>query len=389
VIQSAAPARRVRFGDIMRRVERKVLLDDAEEYERVGVRWYGNGAFVRDCVLGAEIARKQQWVIHEGDLVYNKLFAWKGAFAVADSAVDRRIVSDKFPTYEINRELVDPQFLAYFFKTPGLAVQAEHLSKGAAAISKLTLNPPQFWDITIPLPSLAQQREIVAQLAPIGRRVERAASVHTESCAAVEALGAAFLREHRSECVPTPLANVVTLRRPDVNVDPEGEYKFAGVYSFGRGVFAGPIKRGSEFSYQHLTRLSKDDFVYPKLMAWEGAFGVATEEHAGLVVSPEFPVFELNKEQVLPETLRVYFGQQDVWAALAGTSRGTNVRRRRLHPKTFLAHAMPLPPMHVQLSLRDLVSRTHALNGIQANVVGGLTGLMPAILDRVFEGELR
>jgi type I restriction enzyme, S subunit len=46
------------------------------------VRWYGKGAFVRERLPGLEIARKQQWVIKAGDVVYNKLFAWKGAEAV-------------------------------------------------------------------------------------------------------------------------------------------------------------------------------------------------------------------------------------------------------------------------------------------------------------------
>jgi type I restriction enzyme S subunit len=136
-----------RFRDIMKRVERKIIVDDATEYCTVGVRWYGNGAFVRDRLLGSDIVRKQQWIIKSGDIVYNKLFAWKGAFAIADDQVDGHIVSDKFPTYTIDHTVVDEAFLRFFFQTEGLATQAERLSKGAAAISKLTLNPPQFWDL--------------------------------------------------------------------------------------------------------------------------------------------------------------------------------------------------------------------------------------------------
>jgi hypothetical protein len=42
-------------------------------------------------------------------------------------------------------------------------------------------------------------------------------------------------------------------------------------------------------------------------MAWEGAFGIVPSELEGFVVSPEFPVFEVIEERVLPETLDIYF----------------------------------------------------------------------------------
>ena len=97
------------------------------------------------------INRKQQWIVEAGDVIYNKLFAWKGAFAVAGTDVHGQIASDKFPTYRHDAERLDIGYLRHYFQTPGIARQAEMLSKGAAAISKLTLNPPQFWDLTLSL----------------------------------------------------------------------------------------------------------------------------------------------------------------------------------------------------------------------------------------------
>src|SRR5207244_8036083 len=105
--------------------------------------------------------------------------------------------------------------------------------------------------------------------------------------------------------VPTPMKELVTLRECDVVVQPDVLYEFAGVYSFGEGVFRGQRKSGSEFAYARLTRLRSGNFVYPKLMAWEGALGVVPHDCDGLVVSPEFPVFEINEDRVLPEVLDV------------------------------------------------------------------------------------
>jgi type I restriction enzyme S subunit len=48
-----------------------------------------------------------------------------------------------------------------------------------------------------------------------------------------------------------------------------------------------------------------------------------------MVVSPEFPVFTVNTEAVLPEVLDIYFRTPDIWPALAEISGGTNARRGR------------------------------------------------------------
>ncbi len=180
--------RLARFDQVLERVERKFIVDDTTEYARVGVRWYGNGAFVRDRVYGLDIARKQQWIVRSGDILYNKLFAWKGSFAVAGDEVDGHIVSDKFPTFTIDLEQVDPRFLGLYFRSSRLAFQAERLSKGAAAISKLTLNPPQFWELTVPLPPLADQRRLSARFAEILRSIELSKGLRVRSDSELSAL---------------------------------------------------------------------------------------------------------------------------------------------------------------------------------------------------------
>jgi type I restriction enzyme S subunit len=150
-----------------------------------------------------------------------------------------------------------------------------------------------------------------------------------------------------------PLGDVLRRRLPDVAVDPAGVYQFAGVYSFGRGVFRGIERTGSEFSYRILTRLREGEFVYPKLMAWEGAFGIVPAECSGCCVSPEFPVFEVASDRLLPRFLGLYFQIPGVWESVSGMSIGTNVRRRRLNPAEFLKWRMPLPPRREQQRIAD------------------------------------
>lgn len=128
--------------------------------------------------------------------------------------------------------------------------------------------------------------------------------------------------------------------------------------------------------------------VYPKLMAWEGALALVPPECNNLVVSPEFPVFEINQNRVLPETLEVYFRSSNVWPLLSGASTGTNVRRKRLNPSDFLAFNMPLPSMETQLLLREVSQRASIVKYKQSETSAELDALLPSILDKAFKGEL-
>jgi type I restriction enzyme, S subunit len=177
--------------------------------------------FVRDRVLGDDIARKQQWIIRTGDVVYNKLFAWKGAFAVGDETVDGHVVSDEFPTYALDNGRVDRRYLPHYFRRHQLAFQAGRLSKGAAAISKLTVNPPQFWELTIPLPPLDEQRSLVATLDGAEAKLTEGTLLRGEAEAEAAALVAAAIGEHlagfpvREPCLTySQRSRATTGRRP-------------------------------------------------------------------------------------------------------------------------------------------------------------------------------
>lgn len=174
------------FDKILRRVERKITLDDTADYQCVGLRLYGRGAFIRETKAGASIKRKQQWILKAGDVVYNKLFAWKGTFAIANASVNDCIASDKFPTYTLDTAAVCPEFLALWFRSPRLASDAKSLSKGAAALSKLTLNPPDLWKLTIPLPDLPEQERVVKRISALLGAAERVVSIRSPIDAVVQ-----------------------------------------------------------------------------------------------------------------------------------------------------------------------------------------------------------
>jgi type I restriction enzyme S subunit len=182
----------------------------------------------------------------------------------------------------------------------------------------------------------------------------------------------------------TTCGSFLRQRLLNVRVEAEVEYGFAGVYSFGRGVFRSDVKAGSTFSYPSLTRIRTDDFIYPKLMAWEGALGVVPAECDGLVVSPEFPVFEIDAEIVRPVVVDTFFRDPRTLPMLRSASSGTNMRRRRIQPGRFLELKMPIPSDEEQVLIVDLLNRRNEVLSRHRKSLDGLTALLPSMLSDVF-----
>ena len=138
------------------------------------------------------------------------------------------------------------------------------------------------------------------------------------------------------------------------------EYRFAGTYSFARGIFIGEVKPGSTFALPKVQRIHEGDFVYCKIMAWEGAFGLVPKEADECVMSGAFVAYEPNRERISPRFLDFFFKVPRHWMEIGQLSIGTNVRRRSLHPNQFEASAIPLPPLVEQ---RQIVARIESLAG--------------------------
>jgi type I restriction enzyme S subunit len=364
---------------------RAIQVLPGESYRTIGVKWWGEGAYERETIDGSRTAAKTLFLVHHNDLIINKIWVRHGSIAIASPAVDGCAASGEFPTFELNLERVTPAWIHWQTKTPRFWAQCDALSRGTSG--KNRIKPELFLTIQVPLPSLAEQCRTLARIEALSAKIDDARALRQQAAEDVEALCRAIVAGDK-EAKLTPMRELVRLRQLDVVVQPEEIYQFAGVYSFGRGVFRGQTKTGMEFAYPRLTRLRTGNFVYPKLMAWEGAFGVVPPECDGCVVSIEFPVFEVIEDRVLPEVLDTYFRAPAVWPEISGASTGTNVRRRRLNPNDFLDYQLPLPSRAVQRQLQEVRAKVDALKHLQSESAIELDALMPSILDKAFRGEL-
>lgn len=353
-----------------------------KRYPLVGVKWWGAGVHVHDTVDGANTKAPQLRRVQTDDLIINKIWARHGSVAVVPEDLGGAYGSGEFPTFELDRTKVLPRWLHWLAQAKSFWAVCDHHSRGTSG--KNRIKPERFLDIPIPLPPLPEQARIVAWLDGLAARAAAARALWSERAEDYRQLSRGFLFAADQAHDSLPFSRLLTRRPLDVDVYPEEDYAFAGVYCFGRGMFRREPKPGSSTAYKQLTRVRAGEFCYPKLMAWEGAFAVVPPECEGCVVSPEFPVFTISTELVLPEVLEAYFQLPETWERLAGSSTGTNLRRRRLNPATLLAASMPVPPMARQLQFRSIAAKLRAAEAELRHLETDLDALLPSALAQVF-----
>jgi type I restriction enzyme, S subunit len=127
-----------------------------------GVRWYGEGLFVREERDGSQIKGKC-YPLQPGLLVYNRLFAWKQSFAMVTPQFEGVVVSNEFPQFEVDEKLARTEFVTLICASAKFAEVALMRSTGSTTVSRNRLREIDFLDLEIPLPPLPEQDRIVVQ----------------------------------------------------------------------------------------------------------------------------------------------------------------------------------------------------------------------------------
>jgi type I restriction enzyme, S subunit len=73
----------VALGELLVPIRRPESVDPEKTYKTLGAHWYAKGLYVKEICLGAAIQASKLFRVECGDFVYNRLFAWKGSFAIA------------------------------------------------------------------------------------------------------------------------------------------------------------------------------------------------------------------------------------------------------------------------------------------------------------------
>jgi len=170
-----------------------------------------------------------------------------------------------------------------------------------------------------------------------------------------------------------PLGEVLVATSRPRRVDPTAEYRLLGVRLDGEGPFLRETKTGAQISATTLSKVEVGDFIYSRLFAWRGAFGLIPVDLDGCYVSGEFPTFRAVPDRLDLSFLRYWFRLRSTLdVVLADCTGSTPLTRNRFKEEFFLRLRIPLPPLPEQ---RRIVARIEELQARIETVEKGQTQL--------------
>ncbi len=185
-----ADAPRVAMGEIAPLVRRPVVIDPDAAYPELGVRSFGKGTFHKPSLPGIEVGTKKLFTVEAGDLVFNIVFAWEGAVAVATEADAGRVGSHRFLTCIPDPSRATSDFLRFWFLGEEGMLALGQASPGGAGRNR-TLGIKALEGIKVPVPSLDAQLWFDSLQA----KVSAAKAAQAEATAHLDQLLPAMLNE--------------------------------------------------------------------------------------------------------------------------------------------------------------------------------------------------
>lgn len=134
----------------------KVPIAPGVDYDTMGVRWYGKGAYL------SPPSKPQTKTLNRakaGDFVFCRIDVQNGPFAVVPEELDGALVTNEFPLYSVDADLLDAKYLALCFSSQSTRDQIGRLRDGRDGRARWKEVDFEAW--RIPMPSLSVQRTIV------------------------------------------------------------------------------------------------------------------------------------------------------------------------------------------------------------------------------------
>lgn len=169
-----------------------VGVDPDATYRTAGILNRGRGLFLRPVINGSETKYPRYNRLRKDQFVYSKLFGWEGSLAVVPEEYDGIHVSHEFPTFDIDPEVADVEYMTHLARWRGLHDSLKDQGTGMGS-RRQRVNVGRLLATEVPLPAVSEQRRIAKQLT-LARRVADSSAAQVEQLATLRRalLDAAF-----------------------------------------------------------------------------------------------------------------------------------------------------------------------------------------------------
>jgi type I restriction enzyme, S subunit len=389
------------LGEVLTKSEELTDINPTDTYREITVRLWGKGVTLRREANGTEIASPRRLLARAGQFILSRIDARNGAFGLVPDSLGGAVVSNDFPLFTPNPSRLLPAFLDWMSKTRSFVEICKAASEGTT--NRVRLQENRFLKMTIPLPSLSEQRRIVARLEELAAKIDEARTLRKQAVAEADTLLGSFLsRLCRSSTWKTitvgELVGQDSLRNGR-------SVKSTGDIGEVRCLTLSAMRNGRIDIHDNkvvpLTLTEAEPFLISKGDVFVvrgngsknlcGMAGLVTEDADSVIFPDLFIHVPLPKQYLLPEFFVAAWNSaatREVIEEKAKTTSGI----WKINQGHISSTEVPVPPLSEQgrivAELDALQAQVDALKRVQAETAAELDALLPSILDKAFTGNL-
>lgn len=399
---------KVRLEEVLAPVSRPVRVEPTTAYSILGAHWYAKGLYIKETLSGTEIQAKNLYRVEEGDFVYNRLFGWKGSFAIASKENHNCYVSNEFPCFVVTPNRADRKYVCNYFSLPSVWDTVLSLSSGGTPTSRNRLKEEQLLKMEIPLPAIEEQQRIVNRIEILTSRVELARNMRRRiSEHEIPALrDLAFSQILKFDPEKSTFGSWPMARLEEVcSVITDGTHQTPRYVDTGTPFLSAQNIKPYKFMPEVHRKVSVDDYTgYVRntkpemgdvLMTRVGAMigeAAMIDRELDFAFYASLCLMKLKKNLIYPPFLVHWLNSPFGSKATREKTLGKGHSQGNLNLKLIREIKIPLPSLDEQEglahSLDKVLSAVNSAGELQAQVSTELDALMPSILDKVFKGEL-
>jgi type I restriction enzyme S subunit len=379
----------VPLGNVIQQRREFIEINDFETYKRCRVQLHAKGIVLRDLVEGYKLKTKKQQVCRPREFLVAEIDAKVGGFGIVSEELDGAIVSSHYFLFVVDETALDRRFLDYFIRTPDFQKQVS----AQGSTNYASIRPQHVLGYEIPLPSLEEQRRIVARIEKLAAKVEAAQALREEAVGETERLIRAASAAVFEGVVglSQPVGDVIGFRNDLIRPDDgkSGVIRFVGLQHIephtGRRLGEDYL-RAEELTGRKF-RFSPGEIVYGYLRPYLNKVWIADCEGVCSVDQ-----YVIQPDPNLVDTkYQAHFMRSDIFLKQANELTH-NLMLPRLRTALLASIPIPLPPLAKQRRivayLDALQAKVEAVKQRQAATTAALDALLPSILDRAFKGKL-
>jgi len=191
---------------------------------------------------------------------------------------------------------------------------------------------------------------------------------------------------------PAKLYEILTPISRAERIEPMKTYRLLGVRLEGAGPFHRETIMGSQSAATTLYEVKSGDFIYSRLFACRGAFGVISSDLDGCYVSGEFPTFIPVHDKVDVNFLRLWFRLSTTIREVDANCTGsTPLTRNRFKENFFLNLEIQLPPLGEQrrivAKIQELAAKIGEARGLRQRSVVEIETLISSAGKHFFSAK--